>query len=75
MKKAACCAREGVLSSKSIAALHTGKRVHKEMDYMARKLTEEEMEAIAAHFREPSAKVRRGAKVAGTDGQSILYFN
>jgi cytochrome c553 len=31
-------------------AFHTGKRVHKEMDYMARKLTEEEMEAIAANF-------------------------
>jgi hypothetical protein len=31
-------------------AFHTGKRVHKEMDYMARKLTEEEMEAIAAYF-------------------------
>jgi cytochrome c553 len=31
-------------------AFHAGKRVHKEMDYMARKLTEEEMEAIAAYF-------------------------
>ena len=31
-------------------AFHAGKRVHKEMDYMARKLTEEEMGAIAAYF-------------------------
>jgi cytochrome c553 len=31
-------------------AFHAGKRVHKEMDYMARKLTEEEMEAVAAYF-------------------------
>ena len=31
-------------------AFHAGKRVHKEMDYMARKLTVEEMEAIAGFF-------------------------
>jgi cytochrome c553 len=31
-------------------AFHAGKRVHKEMDYMAHKLTDEEMEAIAAYF-------------------------
>jgi cytochrome c553 len=31
-------------------AFHTGKRVHKEMRYMTRNLTEEEMEAIAAYF-------------------------
>jgi hypothetical protein len=31
-------------------AFHAGKGVHKEMDYMARKLMEEEMEAIAAYF-------------------------
>jgi cytochrome c553 len=31
-------------------AFHRGKRVHKEMDYMARFMTEEEMEAIAAYF-------------------------
>lgn len=31
-------------------AFHAGKRAHKEMDYMARQLTEEEMAAIAAYF-------------------------
>lgn len=33
-----------------LRAFHTGKRAHKEMRYMARKMTEEEMEAIAAYF-------------------------
>ncbi|HTV32474.1 MAG TPA: c-type cytochrome [Methylocella sp.] len=33
-----------------LRAFHTGKRVHKEMRYMSRNLTEEEMEAIAAYF-------------------------
>jgi cytochrome c553 len=31
-------------------AFQTGKRAHKEMRYMTRNLTEEEMEAIAAYF-------------------------
>jgi cytochrome c553 len=31
-------------------AFHTGKRPHKEMGYMSRNLTEEEMEAIADYF-------------------------
>jgi cytochrome c553 len=31
-------------------AFQTGKRTHKEMRYMTRNLTEEEMEAIAAYF-------------------------
>jgi cytochrome c553 len=31
-------------------AFQSGKRPHKEMRYMTRKLTEEEMEAIAAYF-------------------------
>jgi cytochrome c553 len=30
-----------------LQASHAGKRVHKEMDYMARKLTEEEAERLA----------------------------
>ncbi len=33
-----------------LRAFHTGKRVHKEMRYMSRNMTEEEMEAIAAYF-------------------------
>jgi cytochrome c553 len=33
-----------------LRAFHTGKRVHKEMRYMSRKMTEMEMEAIAAYF-------------------------
>ncbi|WOJ88547.1 c-type cytochrome [Methylocapsa polymorpha] len=33
-----------------LRAFHTGKRVHKEMRYMSRHMTEEEMEAIAAYF-------------------------
>jgi len=35
---------------KQLRAFHTGKREHKEMRYMSRNLTEEEMEAIAAYF-------------------------
>jgi cytochrome c553 len=31
-------------------AFQSGKRTHKEMGYMTRNLTEEEMEAIAAYF-------------------------
>jgi len=33
-----------------LRAFHTGRRPHKEMAYMSRKLTEEEIEAIAAYF-------------------------
>jgi cytochrome c553 len=33
-----------------LRAFHTGKRVHREMHYMSRNLTEAEMEAIAAYF-------------------------
>lgn len=33
-----------------LRAFHTGKRAHKEMRYMSRNMTEEEMEAIAAYF-------------------------
>jgi cytochrome c553 len=33
-----------------LRAFHTGKRVHKEMRYMSRKMTEKEMEAIAVYF-------------------------
>lgn len=33
-----------------LRAFHSGKRAHKEMRYMSRHMTEEEMEAIAAYF-------------------------
>ncbi|SFK48209.1 c-type cytochrome [Methylocapsa palsarum] len=33
-----------------LRAFHTGKRAHKEMRYMSRNMTEQEMEAIAAYF-------------------------
>lgn len=33
-----------------LRAFHSGKRAHKEMRYMSRNMTEEEMEAIAAYF-------------------------
>jgi len=33
-----------------LRAFHTGKRLHKEMSYMSRHMTEDEMEAIAAYF-------------------------
>lgn len=33
-----------------LRAFHSGKRAHKEMRYMSRNMTDEEMEAIAAYF-------------------------
>ncbi|WP_036260696.1 c-type cytochrome [Methylocapsa aurea] len=33
-----------------LRAFHAGKRLHKEMRYMSRHMTEAEMEAIAAYF-------------------------
>jgi cytochrome c553 len=35
---------------KQLHAFHDGKRVHKEMRYMSRNMTEKEMEAIAHYF-------------------------
>ncbi len=33
-----------------LRAFHEGRRKHKEMDYMSRKMTDEEMRALAAYF-------------------------